>query len=118
MVFKSIPLRGGGGGEVQAFHFGKTDFELGVGGEGQDTSRHFEGSLGSRANFGFGLKIFLEAKIKNRPLLVCAKSIFTLILKNSDKFIEKCRRRRLFGESTLRQNGVLRYGHFSYFLEY
>ena len=25
----------------------KTDFELGVGGEGQDTSRHFEGSFGS-----------------------------------------------------------------------
>ena len=23
------------------------DFELGVGGEGQDTSRHFEGSFGS-----------------------------------------------------------------------
>ena len=34
-------------GGVQAFHFGKTDFELGVGGEGQDTSRHFEGSFGS-----------------------------------------------------------------------
>ena len=25
---------------VQAFHFGKKDFELGVGGEGQDTSQH------------------------------------------------------------------------------
>ena len=35
------PLMGGGGGGVQAFHFGKTDFELGVGGEGQDTSLHF-----------------------------------------------------------------------------
>ena len=32
---------------VQAFHFGKTDFELGVGGEGQNTSGHFEGSFGS-----------------------------------------------------------------------
>ena len=32
---------------VQVFHFGKTDFELGVGGEGQDTSRHFEGSFWS-----------------------------------------------------------------------
>ena len=32
---------------VQACHFGKKDFELGVGGEGQDTSRHFEGSFGS-----------------------------------------------------------------------
>ena len=29
---------GGGGGGVQAFHFGKNDFELGVGGDGQDTS--------------------------------------------------------------------------------
>ena len=28
-------LRGGGGG-VQAYHFGKKFFELGVGGEGQD----------------------------------------------------------------------------------
>ena len=39
-------LKGGGEG-VQAFHFGKNDFELGVGGEGQDTSRNFEGSFGS-----------------------------------------------------------------------
>ena len=38
---------GGGGGGVQASHFGKKDFELGVGGEGQDTFRHFEGSFGS-----------------------------------------------------------------------
>ena len=36
-----------GGGGVQAYHFGKNDFELGVGGEGQDTSRHFEDSFGS-----------------------------------------------------------------------
>ena len=28
-------------------HFGKKDFELGVGGEGQDTSRNFEGSFES-----------------------------------------------------------------------
>ena len=34
-------------GRVQAFYFGKTDFELGVRGEGQDTFRHFEGSFGS-----------------------------------------------------------------------
>ena len=39
-------LRGGGGG-VQAFHFGKNDFELGVVGDGEDTSRHFEGSFRS-----------------------------------------------------------------------
>ena len=32
---------------VQAFHFGKTYFELGVEWEDQDTSRHFEGSFGS-----------------------------------------------------------------------
>ena len=38
------PLKGGGG---QAFNFGKKDFKLGVGGEGQDTSCHFEGSFGS-----------------------------------------------------------------------
>ena len=38
---------GGGGGGVRAYHFGKKDFELGIGGEGQDTSRNFEGSFGS-----------------------------------------------------------------------
>ena len=38
---------GGGGGWFQAFHFGKTIFKLGVGGEGQDTPRKFEGSFGS-----------------------------------------------------------------------
>ena len=32
---------------IQAYHFGKKDFDLGVGGECQDTSRHFEGSFGS-----------------------------------------------------------------------
>ena len=32
---------------VQAFHFGKKDFKLGVGGEGQDTIRKFVGSFGS-----------------------------------------------------------------------
>ena len=41
-----FPLKGGGGG-IQAFHFGKNYFELGVGGDGQDTSRRFEGSFGS-----------------------------------------------------------------------
>ena len=34
----------GGGGGVQVFHFGKKDFELGVGGEGQD--RNLDGSFG------------------------------------------------------------------------
>ena len=47
----------------------------------------------------------------NFLVIVCEKSIFTLILNVSDKFIEKCRRSRLG------QNGVLRYGHFSDFLE-
>ena len=32
---------------IQAYHFRKNDFELGVAGEGQDTSQHFEGSFGS-----------------------------------------------------------------------
>ena len=32
---------------VQAFHFGKKDFDLGVGEEGQNTSRHFDGSFES-----------------------------------------------------------------------
>ena len=36
----------GVGGRVQAYHFGKKYFELGVGGEGQDTSQHFERSFG------------------------------------------------------------------------
>ena len=30
-----------------ALHFGKKFFELGVGGEGQDTCQHFEGSFES-----------------------------------------------------------------------
>ena len=30
-----------------AYRLGKNDFDLGVGWEGQDTSRHFEGGLGS-----------------------------------------------------------------------
>ena len=41
-----VPLKGGGGGGVQAFNFGKTDFELGVRGEGQETSRHSRVVLG------------------------------------------------------------------------
>ena len=41
-------LKGGGGeGGVQAYHFGKKDFELGVRGEGQDISQYFEGGFGS-----------------------------------------------------------------------
>ena len=39
------------------------------------------------------------------PWLVCTKSIFTSILKGSDKFIEKCRRSRLFGEWHLGKMG-------------
>ena len=44
------------------------------------------------ANLGFWAQFF------SMPQLVCAKSIFTLILNVSDKFIEKCRRSRLFVE--------------------
>ena len=44
------------------------------------------------------IQIFFGGLNQKRPLLVCAKSIFTLILKVSDKFIEKYRRSRLFGE--------------------
>ena len=48
LCIHDVSLRGGGGGgEVQAYHFGKKYFDLGVGGEGQDTSQHFEGSFGS-----------------------------------------------------------------------
>ena len=36
--FTPFILKGG-----QVYHFGKKDFKLGVRGEGQDTSRHFEG---------------------------------------------------------------------------
>ena len=43
-IYSLVSLRVRG---VQAYHFGKKDFELGVGGEGQDTSRHFEDSFGS-----------------------------------------------------------------------
>ena len=68
-------LRGEG---VQAYPFGKKYFELGVGGIG--------------SNFFGGLNK------KNRLQFVCAKSIFKLIPRVSDKFIEKCRRSRLFGE--------------------
>ena len=35
---------------VQAYHFGKNDFELGVGGEGHITSQNFEGGFGSKGN--------------------------------------------------------------------
>ena len=42
----SLREGGGGRGGVQAFHFGKNDFELGVGGEGQDTSRNLRVVLG------------------------------------------------------------------------
>ena len=40
-------VRGGGGGGVQAVHFEQNYFELGVGGDGQDTFRHFEDSFRS-----------------------------------------------------------------------
>ena len=47
VIFNIICCLRGGGGGVQAYHFGKKDFEQGVGGEGQDTSRYFEGGFES-----------------------------------------------------------------------
>ena len=41
------PIFRGGGGGVSGLSLWKNDFELGVGGDGQDTSRHFDGSFGS-----------------------------------------------------------------------
>ena len=41
--------------------------------------------------FGFWAQNFLEALIKNPRTKLFAKSIFTSIMKVSDKFIEKCR---------------------------
>ena len=48
-VSYTIPVKTMNNGKTQVLkesHFGKTDFELGVGGEGQDMSRYFEGSFG------------------------------------------------------------------------
>ena len=57
----------GGGFRAQAYHFGKKDFELGVGGRGQDTSRHFEGSFESIREIlplqGLGAKTETKTKI-------------------------------------------------------
>ena len=55
------------GGEGHAFRFGKTDFELGVGGEGQDASRNFEGSF--EANFG--LNFFGGLNQKSATIRMC-----------------------------------------------
>ena len=41
-----MPLKGGGGWG-SGLSLWKNDFRLGVGGEGQDTSRHFKGVFGS-----------------------------------------------------------------------
>ena len=55
-------------GGVQAYHFGKKYFELGVGGEGQDTSRNFEGSFGFirgiRPMRGLGAKLGQKPKME------------------------------------------------------
>ena len=45
MIYSVSMLSGGGG--VRPITLEKKYFELGVGGEGQDTSRHFEGSFKS-----------------------------------------------------------------------
>ena len=43
----NTPLKGGGGGGGSGLSVWTNDFELGVGGEGQDTSQNLEGSFGS-----------------------------------------------------------------------
>ena len=64
---------------VQAYHFGKTNFVLGVGGESQETSRNFKGGFGSmRAMLlMFALKANNGAKIelKEIKLSYCHYSI-------------------------------------------
>ena len=79
----SVPhVLGGGGGGGQAFHFGKNDFELGVGGDGQDTFRHFEGSFRSiRAILpirGLGPKTGAKTRIELKviQLSYCHHSIY------------------------------------------
>ena len=60
---KSLYLKGGGG--VQAFHFEKKNFELGVGGEGQDKSRDFESILGPYVQYC--LCEASEQKLEQKP---------------------------------------------------
>ena len=71
----------GWGGAFQAFHFGKNDFELGVGGDCQDTLRNFEGILGPYVQYcpcevseqKLGQKP--ESEIKVKELSNCHNSI-------------------------------------------
>ena len=66
VTFIDFTLRGGGGGGVQAYHFGKKYFELRVGGGGQDTSQNFEGSFVSMRAIlpKWGLRAKTRAKTK------------------------------------------------------
>ena len=79
-------IKGGGGGEVQAYHFGKKNFELGVGREGHDTSQHFEGSFESiRAILpmrGLGAKTGAKTKILTKGNRAMLLSPFDLSSKN------------------------------------
>ena len=46
-LVKNKPYKMGGGGGVRPFTLEKNDFDLGVRGDGQDTSRNFKGSFRS-----------------------------------------------------------------------
>ena len=63
-------------GGVQAYHFGKNEFELGVGGEGQDTSQHFKGSPCKASEQKQGQKPKYE--LKEIELSYCHHSICLL----------------------------------------
>ena len=79
---------------VRAFNFGKNDFELRVGGDGQDTPRNFEVSFGSiRAILplcGLGAKTGekLESELKVIELSYCHHSICLLKNKHWHKNIK------------------------------
>ena len=53
-----------GGGRFRPITLEKNYFELGVGGEGQDTSRHFDGGFGSMRAISplWGLRVKMEPK--------------------------------------------------------
>ena len=65
----------------QAYHFGKNYFELGVGGEGQDTSRNIESSFGPYVQYcpceASGQKLGQKTKseLKEIELSYCHHSI-------------------------------------------
>ena len=84
ILLSSVNLRGGGGGGggggegLRPFTLKKI-YKLGVGGEGQDTSRHFKGSFGSiRALLSMlvlGVKTATKSELKVMGLSYCHYSI-------------------------------------------